>query len=116
MNLSLNGYTMRSIAIVICAALSCLVSITPVSGQYFWQPLSSLEAPGKGSRVIVPAKYDLHQLDAAAIRSYLSDIGEEVSAARKLVLPVPGTNNTRSFRVWHTPVMPQELQQKFPGI
>jgi hypothetical protein len=116
MNLSLNGYTMRSIAIVICAALSCLVSITPVSGQYFWQPLSSLEAPGKGSRVIVPAKYNLHQLDAAAMRSYLSDIGEEVSAARKLVLPVPGTNNTRSFRVWHTPVMPQELQQKFPGI
>ncbi|MBL7704993.1 MAG: zinc-dependent metalloprotease [Taibaiella sp.] len=107
---------MKRITLLALTTGFCLSVVTPVfANRHLWSGLESKTAPTSTPRVHLPANYTIVKLDQQGITALLQKAGTSVETAVELSLPThEGTFKT--FKVWQTPVMEDELQAKYPEI
>src|ERR1044072_2933313 len=90
--------------------ISTLVISSAKAGQYnvFWQPVQEREIAIKGDKLIQPLKFQLYSLNDPALKTSLLALSTDPAKAAIIDLPTPN-GNFRSFRIWQTPIMEQEL-------
>ncbi|RYE00471.1 MAG: T9SS type A sorting domain-containing protein [Sphingobacteriales bacterium] len=107
---------MKKITLLALATGLCLSAVTPVfANRNLWSALDSKTAPTITPRVHLPSNYSIVKLDQEGIKALLQKAGTSVATAVELSLPThEGTFKT--FKVWQTPVMEDELQANYPEI
>ena len=107
---------MKKITLLALTTGLCLSAFTPVfANRNLWSSLDAKTAPTTTPRVHLPANYSIVQLDQDGIRALLQKAGTSIETAVELSLPThEGTFKT--FKVWQTPVMEDELQANYPEI
>lgn len=90
------------------AFLNCLVA----SAQNFWQKVLVGTSVGPNT----PGRYILYQVDEAGLKASLFALaGKSGNNSSIVELPL-ADGSFRRFRVWHAPVMPDQLAARHPGI
>ena len=79
-----------------------------------WQQVSEQAAPVQ-IRTMSPEKYLVYTLDEATLKLQMWGLAEDPAQAMIVSLPMPD-GTYRDFSVWQTPMMPQELANKYPDI
>lgn len=69
----------------------------------------------EGEQLLHPNKYRLYQLNDDYIKSFLYKLPQSPDGAQHISLPAPD-GTFMQFRIWETPVMPEQLAAKFPEI
>ncbi len=92
------------------------------SGFDFWKtadPAHISFTPAK-PRALTPSQFLTYQLDFEAIKSALQTAPMEFSVdakAHPLLLELPvGDGRVETFKIWESPIMPQELKDRWPGV
>lgn len=76
-------------------------------------PLS--KAPSTSLMRIHPSAYKVFQLNASAMRAQLWALTDNPGSSATISLPMPD-GTFRSFRVWESAVLPQDMAAKYPSI
>lgn len=84
-------------------------------GQQFWKQLPGETVPADGERTLVPYKYKTFYLNQEALLQFFNQLGTQPTDAATIELPMP-TGKLETFKVWKTPVLPPNLQKKYPSI
>jgi len=96
----------------IFTSILALLFVFSSSAQSFWSPVSESDFSAKGKRLIVPQKYRTVQLDLVGARNLLTN---NANHKAMVTLPMPDGTSER-FALLETPVMPHDLQTKYPQI
>ncbi len=88
-------------------------SSSNVGSLWTHTPLS--KAPSTSLMRIHPSAYKVYQLNASAMRAQLWALTDNAGSTATISLPMPD-GSFRSFRVWESAVMPEEMAAKYPGI
>lgn len=107
---------MKKITLLALTTGLCLSAFTPVlANRSLWSSFESKTAPTSSPRVHLPTNYSIVKLDQEGIKALLQKAGTSFNAGVELSLPAhDGTFKT--FKVWQTPVMEDELQARYPEI
>lgn len=76
-------------------------------------PLS--KAPSTSMMRFHPSSYKVFLLNASAMRAQLWALTDNPGSSTNISLPMPD-GTLRSFRVWESAVLPQDMSAKYPGI
>jgi subtilisin-like proprotein convertase family protein len=88
----------------------------------FWKTtdLTQLNSESIKTRAYTPSEFNAYQLDFQGVKSILALAPMEFTAAAKshpLLLDLPiGDGRVETFQVWESPIMEQELKNRWPGI
>ncbi|MGE5355147.1 MAG: reprolysin-like metallopeptidase [Deltaproteobacteria bacterium] len=91
-----------------------------INAQNFWKKIDdrAIISLREADRGIIPEKYSSFSIDITAMAQYLKDIPREFNTNREsklLYIPMP-EGNFMPFDVVDSPVMEQELAEKYPEI
>lgn len=79
-----------------------------------WKETDASRAP-REVQLIKPDAYRVYTLDEIALRAQLQNLSSDPQYAEVISLPMPD-GSMRDFRVWATPMMPQELAGQYTQI
>ncbi len=85
------------------------------ANKNLWQPFVGKVAPSANPKPNLPSQYEIVKLDQEAIKLLLGQAGSTFATGVNIDIPTPG-GGFKTFRVWNTPVMEDELQARFPEI
>lgn len=107
---------MKNITILSLAAGLCLTATTPTfAHRDLWHKVEGKTAPSANPKKDLPTSYSIVKLDQKGIEILLTRAGSSFETGVDLSLPTP-EGSFKTFRVWNTPVMEDELQARFPEI
>lgn len=94
----------------------CFATYTPsFANKQLWGSFQGKAAPTANPKPYLPVDYKVVTLDQTGIKSLLSKAGTDVSSGVKVSIPNPD-GGFRTFTVWNTPVMEDDLQQRYSEI
>jgi hypothetical protein len=79
-----------------------------------WQQVAPAQAP-KNLQVMHPTAYLVYTVDEATLKLQMWNLQNNLAAAIIITLPQPD-GSFRDFKVWQTPMMPDQLAAKYPDI
>jgi len=95
-------------------------SFTQIYSQNLWNDVDEALIANNGNRIIIPQAYRTIKLNVEELRNVLSNVPmefsiESKSSAVKISLPFPD-GTMQEFRIVESPVMANELSEKYPDI
>ena len=81
----------------------------------YWHQVQSGQAPATSLMRFHPRAYLTFMLDEATLKTSLFNISTDPSNGVLITLPMPN-GSFMQFKVWQTPIMPDELAAKYPEI
>ncbi len=107
---------MKKVTFLSLAVGMCLSAASPVfANRNLWQSFDGKMAPSANPKKNLPSDYSIVKLDQSAIKLLLAKAGSTFESGVDLSVPTPD-GSFKTFRVWNTPVMEDELQAKYPEI
>jgi hypothetical protein len=104
---------MNRLYTIITLSLSLLTGGT-ANASGIWQQITKNDAPTQ-PQLLQPKQYTLYTADAAALKLQLTTLSGDPQSGAVIALPLPN-GTMREFKVWQTPMLPNELAAKCPGI
>jgi hypothetical protein len=106
---------MKKISILaLCAGLTLCTVNTVFANRALWS-VEGAVAPSQNPKKFLPKAYKIIQLDHVGIKQLLAKAGTSFETGVTIDIPTPhGTFKT--FKVWNTPVMEDELAAQYPEI
>jgi hypothetical protein len=98
-------YTILIFLLIACPAFA----VSPV-----WSPVASKTIDGK-TPDILPSEYLVFRLNVPVLKAQLAALPETPEEAMEISLPSPDGEMLK-FKIWNTPILPAELQAKYPQI
>ncbi len=87
-----------------------------VSGESLWKRVDIHEAARKTQALSVfPEQSLVYTTDEAALQSRLFSLSNDWGQGQLVELPMPD-GSMMNFKVWHTPIMPDILASRYPGL
>ncbi len=80
-----------------------------------WQQVDNTNVPAKGTQVLHPTKYLVYSLTTDYLKQVLFTLSTNPNNGQIIELPLPD-GSFRDFNIWQTPMMPDELAARYPGI
>ncbi len=80
-----------------------------------WQQVDNVNVPAKGTQVQHPKKYLVYSLATDYLKQQLFSLSANPGNGQIIELPLPD-GTSRDFKVWQTPMMPDELAARYPNI
>lgn len=84
------------------------------SATNYWQQVDAAKAP-KELQFMHPTKFLVYTMNESTLKLLMWNLSENPDEGMIVALPLPD-GKTRDFKVWQTPMMPDELAQKYPDI
>jgi len=100
--------------VTILVLLICCFDAVNVLGQGRWQPVDAVNA-STAAAIHKPLHYLTYSTNEAALKSQLFSLSKNPREGQIIELPMPD-GTSRSFRVWHSPMMPDKLAAKYPEL
>lgn len=100
----------------ICFALLAIVNI---NAQSFWKKTveSKIAQRNGDERTVVPAKYEVFNLNMVGLKNYLQNAPMEYTAQNGLDLEIPMPDgHLEVFEVYKSPVMQSGISARYPSI
>lgn len=102
--------------IVLIALAAMTYSINAVANiNATWQEVKAKQIPPKGEQQLHPDKYKIYLLNDSYVKNFLFSLTDVPELGKVFALPV-ADGSMMNFKVWQTPVMPDELAAKYPDI
>lgn len=102
--------------IVLIALVAMTFSINAVANiNATWQEVKANHIPSKGEQQLHPDKYKIYLLNDSYVKNLLFSLTDVPELSKVITLPV-ADGSMMNFKVWQTPVMPDELAAKYPNI
>ena len=102
-----------TIFIVFCS-LAKGNSTNTATTENYWQLSDPASAPSK-LQILHPSHYLVYTLDESGLSFQLNNAGTTAATAALIELPL-ADGSFRTFKVWNTPMMPDNLVKKYPQI
>ncbi len=102
-----------SFFLLICCGALTIQSNAAAAALWYFVAADALTQQGLPQ--LLPESYLVAGLHPSSLLPVLDDLYDAPAATASIELPTP-KNTRRTFRLWASPVMEQELQQKFRGI
>ncbi len=80
----------------------------------YWQQVSGDQVP-QALQLMHPRHFLVYTMDEAALKLQLFSLSADPSQGATISLPLPD-GSFRDFKVWQTPLMPEQLAAKYPDI
>lgn len=90
-------------------------SMTLSASPKAWSNFSGKYAPSSMEMTVSPTEYKIFTLKNEEMKNFLFEISENIHEAQEIVIPTPDGKN-RTFRIWKTPIMANELQAQYADI
>lgn len=100
------------VKLALCAGLIVTPYLSMASGP--WAEVNQAKAPAQ-LQLIHPRLFKVYTLNESVLRMKMWNLPDNPDAAEIISLPMPD-GSTRDFRVWETPMMPQDLASRYPDI
>ena len=81
----------------------------------YWQSIDPAQAPSQSVMSMHPSKYLVYALNEMPLRLQMETLPGDPDQYMIVSLPM-GNGTMRDFKVWQTPMMPDELAVKYPDI
>jgi uncharacterized protein YjdB len=90
--------------------------LTPESSvPNYWREVPAAQQPAKQLMRIHPEKYLVYRFDDATLKAQMFALSTD--PAKGMVISLPMSDGSfRKFRVWQTPMFPDDLAARYPGI
>ncbi len=100
--------------------ITCLLFVSLVLGCYagfaqnIWEPVDANRVSPQ-LQIMHPVHFLLYSADEATLRVQLWNLSSDPAEGVTIALPMPD-GSMMNFKVWQTPMMPDELAAKYPDI
>ncbi len=95
--------------------MSCLAGFSlQASATTYWQQVDAGRAPKELQR-IHPTNFKVYTMNESLLKLQMWSLSENPDEGMIITLPMPN-GSMRDFKVWHNPMLPAELSQKYPDI
>ncbi len=97
----------------ICLSLALFCPLLSPAAN-LWH-LTNADAAPQNLQLMHPLSYQVYTVDEATLKLQLFSLSTNPSEGIIITLPMPD-GSTRDFKVWQTPMMPDQLASQFPDI
>jgi Metallo-peptidase family M12B Reprolysin-like/Secretion system C-terminal sorting domain len=96
--------------------LLCAVFLVPIKSNAgnLWQKVNPELAPQQ-LQLLHPVSFLVYTMDEPTLKLQMTVLSNDPAAGMVVSLPMPD-GSFKDFRVWQTPVMPEELAARYPDI
>lgn len=92
----------------------CLALPSSLFATNYWHPVDAQQAP-KNLQVQHPEHFLVYTVDQSSLKFFLWNLSTDPKEGQVIALPLPD-GSFRNFKVWQSPMMPDDLAARYPGI
>lgn len=92
----------------------CLAFPVSLMANNYWHQADAQRAPAN-LQVMHPTQFLVYTMDEAALKFFLWNLSTDPNEGQVIALPLPD-GSFRNFKVWQSPMMPDRLAARYPGI